>query len=264
MNVQKRFSLILLSLAIGACSDESAFDGRGAFVSSDNVSMQQYAEVNRIPARAVDRRQAAYQGFMERSRIASFLLENQLSDNLPLKVQLQEATNLKVIDAYFAEFTSARLSEAKLRKYYEENTAKFSQRGYVVSRILVRSHDADGSEAVSLVANSVRKALASGESIDAILKQSEVNAGVTVVAEEGVELRAANINPRVADALISLQQGEISDIVAAARGVQLFRVDQVDERKRPYEEVAGMIEYQLKEELKQKEYQRLALQTRTR
>ncbi|MBB3063161.1 peptidyl-prolyl cis-trans isomerase [Microbulbifer rhizosphaerae] len=265
MNVQKLASMAILSLAIGACSDKSAFDGRGAFVSSDTVSMEQYAEINRIPERALDRRRSAYESFMERSRIASYLLENELDGSLPLKVELQEVANRKIVDAYFEEFAASQLSDSKLKEYYEKNKAEFSKRDYVVSRILLRSSAAEShdSEALIAAAESVREALVAGEAVTSVLDQGKSNTGISVSTEEGVELDSANINTRVAAALSTLQEGDISAVMAASRGLQLFRVDKVVAHEQPYEEVAGKIEYQLKEELRRKEYQRLALLTRS-
>ncbi|TLM76760.1 peptidyl-prolyl cis-trans isomerase [Microbulbifer harenosus] len=264
--INKKFWFIpVLLTAISACSGKNSFDGRGAFVSGDSISIEKYAEITRIPERASERKRSAYDAFMDRSRIASYLLEGELSDDDAIKIELQEALNQKVIAAYFNKYLSNNISEDAYKAYYENNREKYVLRDFVVDRFSIRPRKVGQDTELLLEAamESLRNEMLAGKSHEEILSAFEGEENLIVTADVGVSLAAENVSYELVDALQGLAEGGVSKPVSAMRGVQLFRVAKVTERQQSFDDVSGKIKFELNNSLKDHEYERLLKLART-
>ncbi|WP_444919045.1 peptidyl-prolyl cis-trans isomerase [Microbulbifer sp. JMSA003] len=256
MKLINTISAVLAVYFITGCSESVELRGMNGFASSTSISEDQYGEIRGIPQRASDRRSQAFDEFIQRSKIADYLLNEELEHDLNLQVELQEIVNQKTIEVYFDTFLESALSESALKIYYDDHSGEYSKKNYELTRIVFRAKNEQGE--LDIAAEEFREVLAEKGDKAAIELLNKFSS-VSVSTQTGVELYEENIDVKLLSELERLGKGDVSYPIWIGKTLQVFRLDSFSKIPLPYEDVAARVKYDLSAELRRKEIQRLSL-----
>lgn len=256
MNMRNTLMFVLLiSPFLVSCERETIQSGF-----EFDLSPQQYAEIKRIPGRAETRKEAAFSSFSERTRVANYLLDGPLKEDLGVRVLAIEAKNKFAIDTYLENFVNAELTADAIKDFYEQNAGDFVHSIYEVSHLLIRLPGTDNEDSVEAAFDKAQEILTNAENGEEFAALVAAHSDDKSTLDNGGKLPAIdtrNGDPAIIGALSSLDEGELSQPVRTRLGVQLFRLDSKEDQQIDFELVKDKIAYQLKQDIREKELARL-------
>jgi peptidyl-prolyl cis-trans isomerase C len=259
--------LIGLTLLAGCGGEQKAQlqDVSVASLGAENVTEEDFAaylKLKGIPNTPGDRLDRARKTFSERNAMAESIAKEDLLDKAALNAELRDFRNELLITRYFEKFLTTTVSDAEVRKYYDENPDKFSQRRAHLSHILLRvTPEMDEVQRRNQFNKAVdlHSKIKAGASFESVARDASED---TLTATRGGDLgwlSDTQMERAVADAVFAAEKGTLLQPVNTSQGYQIVRVieDPVVD-KQPFEQVAESVRYRLQVEKKSKEMARLS------
>lgn len=249
----------LLSLT-SACDRDAVL----ATVGDKKITEEEFTtfmELKRLPSIDPQRRATLLDQYLEREALAAAIEREDLLNEKLIAVELNEFRKEMLISRYFEKFLQEQVTDEAVQNYYNMHAADYEDKKVHVAHVLIRA-DRNMSEterkARLTIAQEVYSKLSSGADFTEIAAQYSED---RVSAKKGGNLgwlKEGAIDPRFSEVAFQLKEGEFSEPFETAFGFHVVKVlESPMVVKRPFEAVKGDIRYQLRNEVKQAELERL-------
>ena len=262
-----RFAAPLAALALLAgCGDkkEQLQDISVASIGAETLNAQDfeaYLKLKGIPNTPGNRLDRARQTFLERDAMAQAIAKDPLLDKTAIQAELRDFRNELLITRYFEKYLATNVSPEDVRKHYDANLAKFSQRRAHIAHILLR---------VTPEMDEVQRRNQFNKAVDIYNK---IKAGAAfensardfsedpVTAARGGDLgwlQDVQLERTISDAVFAAKKGALLQPINTTAGYQIVRlVEDPAVETKPFEEVQESVRYRLQLEKKTQEMERL-------
>ena len=220
-----------------------------------------YLDYKRIPkndTKAVDRELSDY---LERVGMAQVILSQKLLDPMRIETEVNEFKKQMLIFRYFEQFLREKVNETAERNFYAANAERFQSKKAHVAHVLIRTNpkiSQQEREALLTKAQEVYSKAMSNEEFAVLAQQYSDD---TLSAKKGGDLgwiTEGSIDPAFVNAAFGMKKGEISQPVVTPFGFHVIKVlEEAQIVKKPYESVKGDIRFELRQQAKKAEMDRL-------
>lgn len=247
------------AVLLGGCSDTEEL----AEIDGETVTQAEFESYLRFKRASQDGAQRArlLDQYLEREALTQVIKRQDVLDEGLVQAELTDFKHQMYISRYFEEYLDEEVNEEAIRNYYASNPERFEHRKARVAHILFRTNGDMGEQQRQAKLTTAREALSkikSGQDFAAIAKDYSEDA---VSRKKGGELgwiRKGAIDPRFSDKVFSMESGEVAGPVETAYGYHLIKLlEGPSTVQEPFEKVKGDIRYQLRQQAKQAEMERL-------
>lgn len=256
--------IVFSLLVIVAGCDKPA---KQAEVNNLDPAFKAYLEFKRIPQDDQKQMEAAKATYDERLKLADAIRKTDTTNDSLIKAEIADYERQITISRYFEQFLNKTVNEQAVKNYYDMHPELYEQKRAHVAHIFFRTSpqmsDAER-EAKMIKARDAYSKLSAGESFESVAATFSEDA---ITASKGGDL--GWMTEGSVDAAFSQQifnakkQGDesanaFSEPFTSGLGIHILCViEEPKQVKEPFENVKGDILYQLRQEAKQAEMQRL-------
>jgi len=254
--------IVVLALAalVAACGKKSELARVGGKAISQ-AQFDSYLKFKRIPAQDDKRRDRELTEYLDREALAAAIEKEPALDKALTETELAEFRKEMLISRYFEEFLRGKVTDEAVKNYYDAHAKDYEQREVHVAHILVRTNRAMGEAERKAKLTTAQEAY------------SEVNGGkdfaavADALSEDKVSskkggdlgwLKEGSIDPALSTRAFAMKAGTVSEPFETPFGFHVLKV--IEEPRivrRPYQAVAGDIQYQLRNQARETELARL-------
>lgn len=253
------FAVCAAAMLIG-CSDSSTVatvDGKAI----TQAEFSAYLKFKRIPEQDKEKVARALDEYVNRAALAAAIEKTEKLDDALVQAELEEFRRQLLIGRYFEEHLATAVDDAAVRNYYTSNAAKYETQRVHAAHILVRV-DSQMSEterqAKLSTAHEAYSNVQKGQDFAEVAKKFSED---RVSAEKGGDLGwlvDGAVDPEFSKRLNALKPGEVTEPFLTPFGFHVVKMLEGPQLiKRPVESVEGDIRYQLRNESKVSETERL-------
>ena len=245
----------------------TACDGGGktiANVGSKSIKQQEfnaYLKFNRVPVQDEKRVERMLEDYLQREAISQQAMESDFIDPDLVKVEIEEFRKEMLIGRYFENFLKDKVNDEAVRNYYNSNQDQFNVEKVRVSHILIRTNKSMSDierQALLTKAREAHSKVTSGSEFEKIVEQYSED---KVSAKKGGDIgwiKKGAIDPVFSEKVFSMKKGDITEPFATTFGFHIVKLmDEPQVIKAPFEKVKGNIRYQLRQQAKQAEVERM-------
>jgi peptidyl-prolyl cis-trans isomerase C len=256
-----------LIFGLTGCGSKDAVQGKSDVLATVNgkaveqASFQAYLKYKRVAEDDDKAVESALSGYLEREGLADAILKQQLLDPQRIETEVNEFKKQMLISRYFEQFLSNSVNETAMRNFYAENADRFQSKKVRVAHVLIRTNrkmSEQEREALLTKAQEVHSKAMSGEDFAKLAEQYSDDG---LSAKKGGDLgwiSEGSIDPAFVKAAFGMKQDQISQPIATPFGFHVIKViDEAQVVKKPYESVKGDIRFELRQQAKQAEMDRL-------
>lgn len=260
----KSVCFVLSLLVIVAGCDKPA---KQAEVSNLDPAFKAYLEFKRIPQDDKKQVEAAKASYDERVALVAAIQKTDTANDSLIKAEIADYERQITVSRYFEKFLNKTVNEQAVKSYYDMHPERYEQKRAHVAHIFFRTSpqmsDAER-EAKMIKARDAYSKLSSGESFESVAAAFSEDA---MTSGKGGDL--GWMTEGAVDAAFSQQifnakkQSDesakvFSEPFTSGLGIHIARViEEPKQVKEPFDNVKGDILYQLRQEAKQAEMQRL-------
>jgi len=254
-----------LAVALSGCGSADTV----ATVGGEAISKEQfeaYLKFKRVPENDSARRAAALREYTERAALAKAIEDSGLLEKELTAAELEEFRKEMLISRYFQKFLDERVSDQAVESYYAQNADQFQEKKVHVAHILQRTHSKMSEEERKAKLTALQEAfskLKTGADFAEVAKQYSED---KVSGGRGGDLgwmKEGAISPRFSEVIFSTAAGQISEPFETPFGYHVVKVIEGPMVvKRPIEAVKGDVRYQLRNQAKNAEMERLRKQVK--
>ncbi len=251
--------LCAMALLFG-CSDPdtvATVDGRKISQSE----FQAYLKFKRVPDQDSGRVERALDEYVRREALTAAIEKTERLDKHLMRVELEEFRRQMLIGRYFEDYLKESVSDEGVRNHYAKHADRYEAKSIRVSHILLRvdprMSETERQEKLTRAHEAFSRVQA-GEDFAKIAKSYSED---KVSSQKGGDLgwlREGAVNPEFSRRLFAMQPGDVSEPFLTPFGFHVAKVVEGPQViKRPLEAVEGEIRYQLRNEAKMAETERL-------
>lgn len=238
--------------------------GTVAVINGKKVSSEEfraYLKFKRIPEQDKPQVERALDDYVKREALTQIIEKSKRLDSQLVKAELDDFRREMLISRYFESYLKESVSDEGVRNYYASHAANYEAKSVHAAHILIRIDPKMGEperQAKLSTAHEAYSRIQKGEDFAEVAKTYSED---KVSAEKGGDLgwlREGAVGPEFSQKLFSMKPGEVSEPFLTPFGfhvVKMLEGPQVI--KKPLEAVEGDIRYQLRNEAKMAETERL-------
>lgn len=263
----KRFMFLSLvaSVALAGCGKVEDDSSKViANVGNEKVTEQRfsdYLKFKRVPEQDEKKVQSLLDDYLEREALSQQALNSTYIDKRLADIEVDEFRKQMLISRYFENFLKDVVSEEAIQNYYNSNPEQFQTERVRVAHVLLRTNRSmSEAERQALLT----KAQEAHSKITSSMKFEEAVAAYSddsISAKNGGDLgwiRKGAIDPVFSDKVFGMKIGEVSEPFVTSFGYHIVKVLEGPQTvKTPFEKVKGDIRYQLRQQAKQAEMDRM-------
>lgn len=260
--------LLLATMSVlSACSNgNSATDSSPVVAKVNGNEIKQnrftaylkYKRISEQDTKAVD---AALNSYLEREGLANAILNQNLLDSARIETEVNEFKKQMLISRYFEQFLNGKVNETAIRNFYASNAERFQSKKVHVAHVLIRTNPKMSEQERDALLTKAQEVYSKAVSSEDFSQLSEQYSDDTMSAKKGGDLgwiSEGSIDTAFAKAAFSMKKDEISQPVATPFGFHIIKVlEEAKVTKKPYESVKGDIRFELRQQAKQTELERL-------
>jgi peptidyl-prolyl cis-trans isomerase C len=256
-----------MSLGLAGCSAENGTSGDTRALAKvngkeiDQGSFDAYLKYKRIPgedAKAVDN---ALNTYLEREGLAEVILKQDLLDAARIETEVNEFKKQMLIARYFERFLMKNVSEEAIRNFYAANAQRYQSKRAHVAHILIRTNPKMSKQEREALLTKAQEVYSKSMSKEDFAKLAEQYSDDGLSAKKGGDLgwiTETAIDPAFVKAAFGMKKDEISQPVVTPFGFHVIKVlEEAQVVKKPYESVKGDIRFELRQQAKKAEMDRL-------
>lgn len=253
-------SACCLAALLMGCSDSGSI----ASVNGKGISQEEfnaYLKFKRIPEQDKARVDRALDEYVNRAALAAAIEKTGKLDAAVIQAELEEFKRQMLIGRYFEEHLNGVVDDAAVRNYYAEHQGQYESSRVHAAHILVRIDPTMGEterQAKLSTAHEIYSRLQKGEDFADLAKSYSED---KVSGEKGGDLgwlAEGAVDPEFSKKLFSMKPGEISEPLITPFGFHVVKMIEGPQTiKRSLESVEGEIRYQLRNQAKATETERL-------
>ena len=257
-------AVILVLSGCGSDNKGSANSKVVAEVDGEIVSegmFNAYLDYKRIPkndTKAIDRE---LDGYLEREGLARVIQKQNLLDPMRIETEVNEFRKQMLISRYFERFLRDKVNETAMRNFYAANAERFQSKRVHVAHVLIRTNSKMSQQELEALLTKAQEVYSKAMSNEEFADLAKQYSDDTLSAKKGGDLgwiTADSIDPAFVKAAFGMKKGEISQPVVTPFGFHVLKVlEEAQIVKKPYESVKGDIRFELRQQAKQAEMDRL-------
>ncbi len=260
MNKKIIAAIFITATFLTGCKDSNVLatvDGHDITKAEFNA----YLKFKRVPEQDKARVDRALDEYVKRAALVAAIAKTDKLDKDLIEAELEEFHRQMLIGRYFEEHLKQSVDDDTVHKYYANNAAQYETQRVHAAHILIRVDSNMGEperKAKLSSAHAAYSRLQKGEDFAVVAKALSED---TVSAQKGGDLgwlQEGAVDPEFSKKLLALKPGDISEPFLTPFGfhvVKMLEGPQVV--KRPVESVEGDIRYQLRNQAKVEETERL-------
>ena len=258
----------LISILSGCDSSEKP-DPAANIAKIGNESLTQadfdaYLKVKRIPASNKERMERAKKTFLERNALAQVIAKQPDINSVELNAELREFRNELLTSRYFEAFLDKAVTDEAVKDYYDQHQKDYQSKELNLAQILFRTRanmTEQESSAVFKKAVDIHQKLVKGADFSSTASKVSDDYGTRKKGGKLGWVKAGQIDTAVYAEVSKLKKGELSQPVRTELGYYIVKLlDEPKVTQQPFDSVKGQINYQLRNEARQKEMERLMSQ----
>jgi peptidyl-prolyl cis-trans isomerase C len=231
------------------------------------AEFEAYMRYKRVSAEDPKRLERALDDYLQRSALALAVEQEKLLDGTELSVELDELKKEMLISRYFEKYLNQRVGDDAVRNYYDSHQSQYEEKKAHVAHVLVRTSagmdEATRKAALTRAMEAHSKIRAGADFAEVAKTYSEDRLSSPRGGDLGWVKQGA-IDARFAETVSKLKTGEVSEPFLSQYGYHVVKLlEGPTVIKQPFEAVVGDIRYQLRQQAKQAELQRLTSKVKT-
>lgn len=257
-------TIVIACLAVTtltACNDDKK---TAAIVNGTPVSSEMLNAVmrfKRVPERDAKVYDAARDEFLHREALAAAIMQESVLDQQMTDAELADFRQQMIISRYFEQYLKDKVSDAAVENFYAQNGDKYTSHQAHAAHILFRvtpKMSEQERQAVLTKAQEAWSKLQTGQDFSELAKQiSEDDVSKAKGGDMGW-VRQGTVDKLFSETLFNLKTGEVSQPIQTAYGFHVIKLlEEPKTVQQPLESVKGDIRYQLRNQAKQAEMERL-------
>lgn len=239
-----------------------------AKVNGEKISQEQfnaYLKFKRIPEKDKERVSQMADEYLEREALASVIESEESLDTPVIKAELNELKKEMLISRYFEKYLSEAVTEQAVKNYYATHAEEYEQKKAHVAHILIRTNksmDETERQAKLTTAQEAYSKIRTGTDFAAVAREYSED---KVSARKGGDLgwlKEGSISPIFSKKVFEMQEGDVAEPFETPFGYHVVKLVEAPKViKQPFKSVEGNIRYQLRNEAKKAEIDRLMAKT---
>lgn len=262
-------------LAVGGCTDK--VDSAAPPERADANAMIQVATVNGRPIsqaafdaylqlKRIDtsdnrRRDHELDAYLEREALSDAMLQQDLLPATTVEAEVAEFRKQMIISRYFEAYLNDKVSEQAVRNFYTANLERFQSRKVHVAHILLRTNPGMGEIERQALLNRAQEVHSRLLAQEDFAQLAATYSDDVMSAKKGGDLgwiQEGAIDAAFSRVAFSLDKGGVSEPLATPFGFHVLKViDAPQVIRQPYEKVKGDIRFELRQQAKKAEMERL-------
>ncbi|EKD34189.1 MAG: hypothetical protein ACD_75C02431G0002 [uncultured bacterium] len=246
-----------------ACSSEKE-NTTIATVNDKKISKEQveaFWQFKRVPANDEKRKAGILEQYLEREALAGVIEKKALLDNALIQAELNEFKKEMLISRYFEKYLDEQVTEQAVTNYYNTKAAEYEEKKAHVAHILIRLNKTMSEEerqAKLTTAQEAYSKIRAGEDFSQIAATYSED---MISAKKGGDLgwvKEGSIDEHFSKTVFNMKEGDVSEPFETPFGFHIVILTEAPQVvKQPLKAVAGDIRYQLRNEAKKAEMERL-------
>lgn len=262
MKTQPIVNVLLILAALSGC--KGGDKNEVAKIGDRTISQAEfnaYLELKRIPKDDARRKQVALDSYLEREALADAVAKQGKLDKALVAAEMREYEKELLINRHFDKFLGDTVNDQALRNYYSTNSEKYEESKVHVAHILFRlnpgMNEQERKAKLTAALDAYSKLKAGQDFAEIAAKVSEDKFSGKKGGDLGM-LRKDSIDPRFAQKVYAMKQGELSEPFETSFGYHIVKLlEPAQSVKKPFESVQGDIRYELRAKAKEAEMNRL-------
>lgn len=257
----KYFAALFFIICLSACGESG---DKLAEVGDRTITNQQfdsYLDFKRISTQDETKREKVLDEYLEREALAGVIEDEELLDADLIAAELNEFRKEMLISRYFETFLKEKVTDTAVQNYYNTHAGDYEESKVHAAHILIRTNSKMSEterKAKLTTAQEAYSKITAGQDFAEIAKTYSED---TVSAKKGGDLewlKQGSIDARFSKKLFEMEPGQVSEPFETSFGFHIVKIiEGAKTVKRPFEAVSGDIRYQLRNEAKQAEMERL-------
>ncbi|WP_415893757.1 peptidylprolyl isomerase [Neptuniibacter sp. PT8_73] len=254
-------SLVVLPLVVACGEADKTTPAQSSSVEAMDAQFKSYLKLKRIAENDEKRIKRAQDEYNRQEKMAAAISSEALLDKDLIDAELNELRKQMLMSRYFEKFLQTAVTDDKLQNYYASHIDQYQSTQVKAAHILFRvGNKMSEAERQSVLtsAHEVYSKLETGEDFAELAKLYSQD---SVSGKKGGELgwmKEGAVDKAFSQTLFSLKPGEYSKPVATTFGFHIIKALEGPQTiKKPFEAVKGEIRYQLRQEAKNAEVERL-------
>lgn len=248
-----------MTVVVGCSKSDSIGTVDGEPISK--AEYEAFLKLKNVPINDSERYDRMKEQYIERTALAEAIEKADKLDTALTQAEVEEFKKRILISRYFETHLNNSVSDEAIQNYYSNNADQFQSQQAHVAHILFRVHpkmDESERQAILTTAHEAYSKVQSGQDFAEVAKAVSED---KVSAERGGDLGwivKGAVAPEFSEKAFSLSKGDISEPFLSSFGFHIIKVvDDPQVIKKPLEAVKGDIRYQLRNNTKQAETERL-------
>lgn len=254
--------LMITGFAAGmtACSDSSEIaDVNGEEITE--TEFENYLRFKRVDEGDEPAREKTLERYLEREALTQVIREQDVLDEGLVRAEVTDFKHQMYISRYFQQYLDETVTEEAVRNFYASNPDRFETRKARVAHILFRTKSNMGEEEREAKLTTAREALSKVKSGTDFADVAADYSEDAVSRKKGGKLgwiSEGAIDERLSGQVFEAEEGDVLGPVETAYGFHIVKVlEGPNTVKEPFEKVQGDIRYELRQQAKQAEMDRL-------
>jgi peptidyl-prolyl cis-trans isomerase C len=252
----------VLLLSMVGCNEKN--ENTIATVNDKKISSEQFAaflRFKRVPENDEKRKAGLLEQYLEREALAAVIEKKGLLDNNLIQAELNEFKKEMLISRYFEKYLDKQVTDQAVTNYYNTKASEYEQKKAHVAHILIRLNKTMSEPERQAKLTTAQEAYSKIRSGEDFAKVAETYSEDTISAKKGGDLewmKEGSVDAHFSQTIFSMKVGDVSEPFETPFGfhiVTLIEAPQVV--KQPLKAVAGDIRYQLRNQAKKAEMERL-------
>ncbi len=244
--------IIFTSILFTACGDNT---------DADKKAFEAFLNLKRIPLNDKSRYERMLKEYEQREALASAITKIEKLDHDLIDAEINEFRKQVLISRYFESYLSEAVTDQGIENYYRENIEKYKSQkvhvAHILFRVTPRMTEVERQALLTTALDAYGK-LQSGTDFYALAK--EVSEDKTSAKKGGCLgwINQGAVSNEFSEKAFSAKAGEISEPFLTSFGFHIIKVlDEPQDVIKPLESVKGDIRYQLRNQSKKAEIEKL-------
>lgn len=247
-------------LTLAGCSDSNTI----ATVGGHDVTQAEfdaYLKFKRVPQQDKARVERALDEYIKRAALVAAIEKNGKLDAELIQAELEEFRRQMLIGRYFEAHLKESVDDESVRNFYVNNAEQYESKNMHAAHILIRVDSKMSEPERQAKLSSAHDAYSRIQKGDDFAEVAKALSEDTVSGQKGGDLgwlAEGAVGPEFSKKLFSMKPGEVSEPILTPFGFHIVKaIEGPQAIKKPVEAVEGDIRYQLRNQAKVEETERL-------
>lgn len=263
MLISKLGIIAISFMVLSGCSDNnSEIIAKIGDVDITKTEFEQYLKLKNIPLDNEVHVENALQSYLQRTALVQSIEAQPAYDKSVLEVEVNEFKKQTLLTRHFESVLKDKVNEQAIRNFYNTHQEQFQTKKANVAHLLIRTNakmsEAEKQARLNKAQEAYSRLMENEDFASVVEAYSEDKRSAKKEGQLGW-IKEGAISPIFSNKVFALAKDEISQPFKTSFGIHIVKVLQPAQVvTSPYEQVKGDIRYQLRQQVKQAEKERLS------